>query len=299
MPTRFVEVWLGGNNYLPVPRAYPNEPFRLYANRVRGFFAKHAPAYPSLAQDLLRAAYSESQFFHKMSTRMKPWQGPNLRSTQMTLAQRQRLVQRKQKLAGFRVTQFQHIGRKGVADRETGYVDTAVTNYVFDTTGAIALIPTIAQGASTNQRIGKKAFIKSIQCRGSFLSGTTATINDVALLVVYDKRPTGALPAITDILVSANSRSFNNDTNSGRFRILKRIDATLSGDQNLSTGVSPAMNADFFLKVNKPIVFKAAGTGGIGDIEEGAIYVVTVGNVAAGTAAALCTLGFRTRFQDF
>lgn len=202
----------------------------------------------------------------------------------------------------------QGLNRRGVASKETGYVDTtaagATANYVFDTTGTIALIATVAQGASVNQRIGKKIVWKSLQCRGQAFNGSTASINDCALLIVYDKRPTGALPAITDILIASTSASPNNDANSGRFSILKRWDFILTGNitgtpatQSLTD--SSAMSADWFLNLkSKPGVFKAAGTGAIGDIEEGAIYIVTVGSVAAGTGAATLAASFRTRFVD-
>lgn len=191
------------------------------------------------------------------------------------------------------------LNRRGVASRETGYVDLAVANYAADTTGTVTLIATIAQGASVNQRVGKKVLLKSLQGRGQIYNGTTATINDVAFLIVYDKRPTGALPAVTDILVSAASVSFNNDVNSGRFKILKRVDLMLSGIPSTTNGDGPADSGDFYLNLKGlPAVFKAAGTGAIGDIEEGALYLVTVGSQAAGTAAAVVQLAFRTRFLD-
>ena len=46
-------------------------------------------------------------------------------------------------------------------------------------------------------------------------------------MIVYDKRPTGALPTVSDILVSASSSAMNNDANTGRFSILKRHDDIL------------------------------------------------------------------------
>lgn len=196
------------------------------------------------------------------------------------------------------------LNRRGVASKETGFVDTALANYNFDTTGSIALIATVAQGASVNQRIGKKALWKSLQARGQAFSGTVSAINDCAMLIVYDKRPTGALPAITDILVTASAGAMNNDANSGRFSILKRWDFVLLGN---FTGVLAtqqltdvtAASADFFLNLkSKKVDFKAAGTGAIGDIEEGALYIVTVGSQAAGTSAAVLNIGFRTRFVD-
>lgn len=187
---------------------------------------------------------------------------------------------------------------------DTGYVDLATAIYPLDLTGSITLIPTIAQGATVNQRVGKKAIFKSLQCRGQAFNGTTATFNDCCFLIVYDRRPTGALPAITDILVSANAAALNNDVNSGRFKILKRVDWMMIGP---ITGViatqqltdCSAQSMDFYLKLRGlPTVFKALTTGAIDDIEEGAIYLVTVGSNVAGTTAASLNVRFRTRFLD-
>jgi len=190
------------------------------------------------------------------------------------------------------------LNRRGVASKETGYVDLALANYPLDTTGSVTLIATIAQGTAVTQRVGKKVLLKSIQIRGSVSNNSAATVNDVAYLIVYDRRPTGSLPAVTDILDTASSRSMNNDANSGRFKILRRVDCALVG--NITTYTESTMKSiDDYIKLNKlPMVFKAAGTGAIGDIEEGALYLVTVGMSAAGTAAAQLSAGFRTRFVD-
>jgi len=64
---------------------------------------------------------------------------------------------------------------------ETGFVDTAATVYPADTTGGVALIATIPQGTSVNQRVGKKIKLKSLQIRGFMASNATAIRNDVAL----------------------------------------------------------------------------------------------------------------------
>lgn len=192
----------------------------------------------------------------------------------------------------------QYMNRRGVANKETGFVDLGTASYNFDTTGTITLLATVAQGASVNERIGKKLMWKSIQCRGFADSNSTATHNDCSVIIVYDKRPTGSLPAITDVLVSASSKSFNNDSNSGRFRILKRNDFTLNGNPTTPTS-NQAVNADFYLDMRGlPAEFQAAGTGAIGDISLGAIYMITVGNAAAGTGAARLSGDFRTRFID-
>lgn len=185
--------------------------------------------------------------------------------------------------------------------KEKGYVDLALASYQMDTTGTVTLLNTIAQGAGVTQRVGKKVVLKSLQCRGYMQNNSTASANDVAFLIVYDKRPTGSLPAVTDILNTANASSLNNDNNAGRFRILKRVDEVLLGNTTAAASYLDSMykSNDFWLDLKSaPTTYKAAATGAIGDIEEGALYLVTVGSTAAGTAAAAMAATFRVRFLD-
>lgn len=196
---------------------------------------------------------------------------------------------------------YRSLNRRAVASKETGFVDTAEATYAMNTTGSIALIPTVAQGASTSQRIGKKIVLKSLQIRGVVTANATTVTADGAWLIVYDRRPTGSLPAITDILVTANSRSMNNDANSGRFKILKRSQVAVIGNTTTAgqqTECSFHVIDEYLKLKGLPIVYKAAATGGIGDIEQGALYIVTVGSVAASTADADAILAFRTRYYD-
>lgn len=181
---------------------------------------------------------------------------------------------------------------------DRGFVDTAVTSYVADTTGTLTLMATIAQGTSVNQRVGKKIMYASIQIRGRVFSGTACTTTDTAFIIVYDRRPTGALPAITDVLVSASAGSMNNDDNSGRFQIVRRQDHTLVGNTTTPATGKECFSVDDFIKFRRPAVYKAGAAGTIGDIEEGALYLVTIGVTAAGTGAATFSMGWRIRFTE-
>lgn len=184
------------------------------------------------------------------------------------------------------------------ASKETGYLDTASATYALDTTGTVTLLNGVQQGVAVTQRIGKKILMKSLQGRGRMLNGTTATSNDVAWMIVYDKRPNGNLPAINDILVSTSSQAMNNDNNAGRFSILKRCDAMMIGTATLPTETS-AVSTDFYLDLKKhEVVYKAFQSGAINDIEQGALYLVTVGQNTAGTTAASLVETFRLRFFD-
>lgn len=203
------------------------------------------------------------------------------------------------KRAGLLRMSARNLNRRGLADKETGFVDLAAGSFVNNTTGTIALIATVAQGASVNQRIGKKIRLKSVQVRGTTISGSAGIFCDCAALLVYDRRPTGSLPGITDILDTATAASMNNDANSGRFVILRRWDWIMTGNSTTPATGNEAQSFDKYVPINgKQIVYKAAGTGAIGDIEEGALYFVSVGNQAAGTGASAMTIGFRTRFVD-
>lgn len=202
---------------------------------------------------------------------------------------------------GLVVRQPKTAGLQRAYAKEKGYLDTAAADYALDLTGSVTLLNPVPQGAGVTQRVGKKIIMKGLQCRGNLQNGSTANSNDVAFLIVYDKRPTGALPSVSDILVSAASVAMNNDANAGRFSILKRHDDILIGNLTAAANYTEAAvkSCDWWLDLkSKPVVYKAAGTGAIGDIEEGALYLVTVGQVAAGTAAAAMRVAFRLRFLD-
>ena len=206
--------------------------------------------------------------------------------------------------SGFK-SNFFRLQRAPGLSRELGYVDVAAANYALDTTGTVTLLNTVAQGAAVTQRVGKKIAMKGLQCRGISAGNSAALINDIAYMIVYDKRPTGALPLVTDILTTAHASAMNNDANSGRFSILKRVDQILIGNSSV-TGVvanalveKTALGEDWWLDLKgREVVYKAAATGAIGDIEQGALYLVTVGSEAPGTSAANMRVSFRLRFLD-
>lgn len=204
-----------------------------------------------------------------------------------------------------RRNQFTRIKRSRIsrvqrARGEPGYVDKTV-NTTMDATGSIQLIATIPQGAGTKQRVGKKITLTSMQMRGYIYNNTAAALNDVAYMIVYDKRPTGAMPLITAILNDTKPSAMNNDDNASRFQILKRVDAMLIGNtgspETLTTAA--AKSADWWLSLkNRPCEFGSLATGAIGDITTGALYLVSVGNNATGTTAASLAGWIRVKYND-
>lgn len=181
--------------------------------------------------------------------------------------------------------------------KEQHYRDAFGTHH-FHAAGNISLITTIPQGTGVTERVGKKIKLKSMGLHGAAFTNVTATINNCALLVVYDKRPDGALPAVIEILDFANSRVFANNDNEDRFVVLKRQDWVRSGN-TIALNYKIQNNIDWELNLKDiPMVFKSLGTGAIDDIEQGALYLVTVGNQIAGTDAAQIISEVRVRFED-
>lgn len=180
---------------------------------------------------------------------------------------------------------------------ESNFRDVATLTKANDTTGSIALVNGVAQGITVNTRNGKKYHMSSIQLRGIIRSNSATTVAGTANMLVYDKRPTGTLPVITDILDTISSESFNNDVNSSRFRVIRRWDDVLVQAQG--AGPNSGKNFDYFVKLNLPVEMKTGSAGdAISDMSEGALYFITVGNQAAGTLAAATSVGFRLRFKD-
>lgn len=185
----------------------------------------------------------------------------------------------------------------------TGYVDLPEDLYVMADTTTIDLITIVPQGAATSERVGKRIALKSLQMRGQIHASSTSGVkwNVGAYMIVYDRRPTGNLPSVTDILSGAASpNSFNNDDNTSRFRILKRVDVTIAGNLLNDNNADMLQDASFYLPLKGlPVVFKNAGTGAIGDIEVGALYLVTTGEPAGGTNGnPYLSAAFRTRYTD-
>jgi hypothetical protein len=198
-----------------------------------------------------------------------------------------------------KMTRYTTVGRA----KETNYVDLAQNTYTVATNlpSDVYLLNTIPQGASSSNRIGKRVAMKSLQCRGAFYSSAGTTFEDGCLIIVYDRRPCGTMPNKTDIFTTSDSLGFNNDQNSDRFVVLKRVDYNLTG--NIGGNIDGAnsnsiISADFYLNLKGlPTVFKAAGTGAIGDQSVGSLFFMLMGRTS-GAPASLATLSFRLRYVD-
>lgn len=179
------------------------------------------------------------------------------------------------------------------------YVDVPTTTLSMNDTVPVILLNQIAQGVSDNARIGKRCQLKSIQLRGNVTASQTpgVTYNRGAYAIVYDRRPTNALPSVTDIFKDRTPNSPNNDNNSTRFRILKRVQVNIHGNFNDDDNDNLLTDHSFFLPLKGlPMIFKSAGTGAIGDLEVGALYLVPLGYEVSATVG-IPALHFQARIR--
>jgi len=156
----------------------------------------------------------------------------------------------------------------------------------------------VQQGATSYNRIGTKILIKSIDFRCNFfLAGTAPSYAGVRYMLVYDRQPNGAFPAMSDIIsenisTAPTFHSGVNMANRSRFVVLRDRMLTLSaGTDNISV-------CKEFIKTKLETQFKT-NTGAIGDITTGAIYLIAFATLSGSASyAQLSNAHCRIRFFD-
>lgn len=173
-------------------------------------------------------------------------------------------------------------------------VDTAVVGAV-DSTGSVTLINGIARGDDINERDGREVTMKSIQCTVQlYVTDTTGLDQSQRILVVYDKQTNAAAPAVTDILTAATVFSPRNLENRKRFTVL--MDRCYTLNASAESGSSRLFK--WYRRLRHPITFNSGNAGTVADIVTGGLYVVLIGNRAAGATAGAIDSYFRVRYLD-
>lgn len=159
------------------------------------------------------------------------------------------------------------------------------------------------EGNTDQTRIGNKIRVKSVMLRGTCnlpaATAATDTSQNFRIIVYQDRQANGAAAAVTDILASADFRSFNNLDNTDRFRTLAETTIDLVAPGATPSGAAYVFGEAtkmFFLKgkLNLDVKYK----GNVGDITDLASNNIGV-LVIAGTDA-LGTVGYiaRVKFTD-
>lgn len=185
---------------------------------------------------------------------------------------------------------------------ELKYVDTANAAYACNTTGSITALNLIAVGDDNTTRDGRQVTIKSVQLHGHVVPEDTGCGPTKArVILVWDNAVnSGALPAITDIYTAINGTAFPLVNNAQRFTILVDREYSIGVVDNTATQAYAGSPTNYSCEIYKPLnaVTQFSGTtAAIGSIQNGGLYLVTMGSTAAGTGATLLA-GIRVRFVD-
>lgn len=184
---------------------------------------------------------------------------------------------------------------------EGQYFDTAYAGYGCNTTGSITHLDVVPQGTTINSRVGARFRLTSAHLRGVLTADGTTTVTAAGFALVWDSQPNKTLPAVTDIFDSISSRSFPKRENVRRFKILRYHCPVLIGNTTTPAAGKEAERIDMYVKLPSWCVAEcttADTTGAIGNRINGALYLVTFGDVAAGTADATLGVTARVSFKD-
>lgn len=188
-------------------------------------------------------------------------------------------------------------------------VDLAPFNYGCNDTGAVTLLNGTQRGADINQRNGRKIRVKKLFIRGRVtlenqtLASTDTPPGQARVIVVIDwQQNGGSLPGITDILDTLDPTSQLKLANRDRFKVLS--DKTFEFDGMRAASGTLGINRvvakyKWHKRLNVDVTYDDSNNGDHTDIVTGAIYLVTLGNWAAGTNTdCFARLSSRCRFED-
>lgn len=181
------------------------------------------------------------------------------------------------------------------------FVDVAAATYACNTTGSVTLLNTIPQGDTVSSRDGKSCRVTSVQIRGRWTVDTATTIASQQTCLVWDYDPKKTLAGLTDVLTSATAYAFPNRENCERFKIIRKWFSSQCGASGAPTTGKEVMDIDEYVRLPpdcNSLYTLTDTTGVIGNLIQGALLLVTVGDQAAGTTDMNLTAACRVNFTD-
>lgn len=182
-------------------------------------------------------------------------------------------------------------------------------------------------GATETTRIGRKIMMKSLHFTG-YVTQTqqaNAVPNEfLRCLIVYDRQPNAALPALADVIQSTDNaaatastaRDMLNMSNAERFKVLRDWRISIGGPDNTLGLTEPSrqvlqvnppgtkdgpfgMVIEAFIKLNGlEMHFNNGNAGTIADITTGSIFLITLGLQANNLTPYSLTYTCRLRYWD-
>lgn len=223
---------------------------------------------------------------------------------------------------GYRDVMYNKTGGKG-------FKDTDILEFMdsHSTSAHVTQINNIGAGTGSQERVGRKVWMNGVMLKLVAIApsefGTTGNQSNswrsCLVSVVYDKRPTGSLPQVSDIWETSDIFAQRNESGFARFRILKQFYMSTLGPQKATLNITdtggaghnepagfarPYTYKNKYIKFKTPLVteYKSSGgsaEGGVGSIQEGALYLVMHGDLtpSGNTSAQKMAIQGTTRLK--
>lgn len=189
---------------------------------------------------------------------------------------------------------------------------TVLDPIIFSLTGAITHINPIARGDGLGERDADRVYMMRLILRGTVEASTGAGLSSSprqagVMMIVYDRQPNGALPAITDILDTATYNSLQRLDTRDRFSIMYRQMIALEAPfvyngTSLVNNVSAdsIRTIDLNIPIYRPSVYTTSQTSGaIANVKTGALYAIFLSQLDQATFnTPIARLNYRISFSD-
>lgn len=179
----------------------------------------------------------------------------------------------------------------GLVNVEEKIIDSgaiAIANTQFTTAGTVFYVSGVAQGIDYNQRIGNSVKMQYIDLIMYTLAGTTSACTRVILF--RDREQRQAVPAVTDVLETANPYAHYNHNNLERFTILK--------DEYRSIDAYHPTHPMTFTKTDRTHLRYISTAATIGSADENALFLLVLSDTASGVTSPSAVYNMRIGFVD-
>lgn len=168
-------------------------------------------------------------------------------------------------------------------------------NLACNSTGTLALLNGIARGDDISERTGRQVIMKSMQLKlQSSVTVTTGADQVHRYMVVLDTQTNAAALTLAQVLGGSSTVAFPLLENRMRFRILYDRFIPLNG-----SGEPGSQRTIFVSKtLNVPVTFNSGDAGTVADIVTNSLYLIVLGDQAAGVTAGAVTYACRIRYED-
>lgn len=181
--------------------------------------------------------------------------------------------------------------------------DVSFGSYATNTASAVPLLLNgIATGTDYNTRVGRQAWVKSIDYRIAVYPEATQAVPGgwIRYIIFCDEQPNGTAPIWTDLIASSDVAQYNNLNNRDRFTILRDQFVNIAQVDLSATGAGLNGKQKFFKKgriIPKVGVTTYNGTGSTyTSINTCALWFIVVSDQTTNTVT--CNARFRVRFVD-